>query len=191
MLEKRERRRASRTIEGWAHSVLLEAGAIHECEEHGWAKGYWGSPRSSKSVPLGLRGAAVRYVPNGRRQGPRGSLGLDRRCLSRMSVRDRLSPSDGSRHRVAVRTTNGSIPSPPKRGFKPLFLLFPAIIFLPGLLFESFGFSLHGRSAFPVPRLASSSAACAFPTACFRRSCSFCLAASSLIRSRSRRLCSC
>jgi hypothetical protein len=38
MLLKRERRPAFRTIEGWARSVLIEAGAIHECEEHGWAK---------------------------------------------------------------------------------------------------------------------------------------------------------
>lgn len=45
MLEKRERRRAFRTIEGWAHFVLLEAEAIHECEEHGWAKEY-GDPHA-------------------------------------------------------------------------------------------------------------------------------------------------
>jgi hypothetical protein len=38
MLMTRERRPAIRTIEGWARSVLIEAGAIHECEEHGWAK---------------------------------------------------------------------------------------------------------------------------------------------------------
>jgi hypothetical protein len=38
MLMTRERRPAFRTIEGWARSVLIEAGAIHECEEHGWAK---------------------------------------------------------------------------------------------------------------------------------------------------------
>jgi hypothetical protein len=37
MLMMKERRSAFRTIEGWARSVLLEAGAIHECEEHGWA----------------------------------------------------------------------------------------------------------------------------------------------------------
>nr|WP_249141316.1 hypothetical protein [Bradyrhizobium liaoningense] len=36
MLIFRERRPAYRTIEGWARSVLLEAGAIRECEEHGW-----------------------------------------------------------------------------------------------------------------------------------------------------------
>jgi hypothetical protein len=38
MLMTRERRPAFRTIEGWARSILIEAGAIHECEEHGWAK---------------------------------------------------------------------------------------------------------------------------------------------------------
>jgi hypothetical protein len=38
MLMTKERRPDFRTIEGWARSVLIEAGAIHECEEHGWAK---------------------------------------------------------------------------------------------------------------------------------------------------------
>ena len=38
MLMMKERRPAFRTLEGWAISVLLEAGAIHECEEHGWMK---------------------------------------------------------------------------------------------------------------------------------------------------------
>jgi hypothetical protein len=38
MLMTRERRPAFRTIEGWAKLVLLEADAIHECEQHGWAK---------------------------------------------------------------------------------------------------------------------------------------------------------
>jgi hypothetical protein len=32
----RERRPAIRTLCGWAISVLQEAGAIRECEEHGW-----------------------------------------------------------------------------------------------------------------------------------------------------------
>ncbi|MHB0790310.1 hypothetical protein [Bradyrhizobium sp. 5.13L] len=38
MLMTKERRPATRTLRGWAISVLQEAGAIHECEEHGWAK---------------------------------------------------------------------------------------------------------------------------------------------------------
>jgi hypothetical protein len=30
------KRQAIRTLKGWAISVLLDAGAIRECEEHGW-----------------------------------------------------------------------------------------------------------------------------------------------------------
>ena len=36
MLVVKEQRPAIRTLEGWAISVLLEVGAIRECEEHGW-----------------------------------------------------------------------------------------------------------------------------------------------------------
>jgi hypothetical protein len=36
MLMFMERRPAVRTLRGWAIAVLQEAGAIHECEEHGW-----------------------------------------------------------------------------------------------------------------------------------------------------------
>ncbi|MDA9436267.1 hypothetical protein [Bradyrhizobium sp. CCBAU 51627] len=38
MLMTKERRPAIRTLRGWAISVLHEAGAIHECEEHGWMR---------------------------------------------------------------------------------------------------------------------------------------------------------
>jgi hypothetical protein len=34
--DDREKSPAIRTLRGWAISVLQEAGAIHECEEHGW-----------------------------------------------------------------------------------------------------------------------------------------------------------
>lgn len=36
MLMTKERPPAIRTLRGWAISVLLEAGAIRECGEHGW-----------------------------------------------------------------------------------------------------------------------------------------------------------
>jgi hypothetical protein len=36
MLMTKEQRPAIRTLQGWAISVLLEAGAIRECEVHGW-----------------------------------------------------------------------------------------------------------------------------------------------------------
>ena len=38
MLVMKKPRPATRTVEGWALSVLLEVGAIRECEEHGWMK---------------------------------------------------------------------------------------------------------------------------------------------------------
>jgi hypothetical protein len=36
MLMTKQRRPAFRTLRGWAMNVLNEAGAIRECEEHGW-----------------------------------------------------------------------------------------------------------------------------------------------------------
>lgn len=36
MLMTKEMRPAIRTLRGWAISVLQEASAIRECEEHGW-----------------------------------------------------------------------------------------------------------------------------------------------------------
>ena len=38
MLMTKERLPAIRALRGWAISVLREAGAIRECEEHGWMK---------------------------------------------------------------------------------------------------------------------------------------------------------
>jgi hypothetical protein len=38
VLRIRDLQRGIRTIEGGATSVLTEAGAIRECEEHGWMK---------------------------------------------------------------------------------------------------------------------------------------------------------
>jgi hypothetical protein len=36
MLMFKERRPAIQTLRGWAIAMLQEAGAIRECEEHGW-----------------------------------------------------------------------------------------------------------------------------------------------------------
>ena len=38
MLMTKKRPQAIRTLQGWAMNVLQQAGAIHECEEHGWAQ---------------------------------------------------------------------------------------------------------------------------------------------------------
>ncbi|MEY9753806.1 hypothetical protein [Bradyrhizobium yuanmingense] len=36
LMTKDRQRPAIRTLRGWAISILQEAGAIRECEEHGW-----------------------------------------------------------------------------------------------------------------------------------------------------------
>jgi hypothetical protein len=38
MLMTKERRPAIRTLRGWAIGALHDAGAIRECEEHGWMR---------------------------------------------------------------------------------------------------------------------------------------------------------
>ena len=38
MLKTKRRPEAIRTLHGWAISILPKAGAIRECEEHGWAQ---------------------------------------------------------------------------------------------------------------------------------------------------------
>ena len=38
MLVAKKQGPASRMLDGWAISVLMEAGAILECEKHGWKK---------------------------------------------------------------------------------------------------------------------------------------------------------
>ena len=38
MLTARERKPADRMLYGWALAVLHEAGAIRQCEEHGWMR---------------------------------------------------------------------------------------------------------------------------------------------------------
>jgi hypothetical protein len=38
MLMTKERRPPIRTLRGWAVSVLQEAGAVRECETHGWMR---------------------------------------------------------------------------------------------------------------------------------------------------------
>jgi hypothetical protein len=38
MLTTKKRPQAIRTLRGWAISVLQEAGAVRECQEHGWAQ---------------------------------------------------------------------------------------------------------------------------------------------------------
>jgi hypothetical protein len=77
MLVVKERRAAIRTLQGWAISVLVEAGAISECEEHGWMR--------DRADPH----ARERALVTARQDPPPGvSRGSDRRA-ARRAVFDR------------------------------------------------------------------------------------------------------
>ena len=56
MLMMKQKRTAIRTLRGWTISVLHEAGAIRECEEHGWMMDR-GDPdaREASPSPVGIR----------------------------------------------------------------------------------------------------------------------------------------
>jgi hypothetical protein len=69
----KERRPSVRTMRGWAISVLQEAGAIRECEEHGWMQDRADPPARERafaanrqdwppSVPLDQAFAEIRDV---------------------------------------------------------------------------------------------------------------------------------
>jgi hypothetical protein len=54
------KRAAVRTVEGWARSILLEAGAVRECEEHGWAKDRADPHARARAIMI-----ARQYPPSG------------------------------------------------------------------------------------------------------------------------------
>jgi hypothetical protein len=61
MLMTKERRPAFRTVEGWARSVLMEASAIHDCEEDSWAKDR-ADPHARPCAPSRPPGFAARRL---------------------------------------------------------------------------------------------------------------------------------
>jgi hypothetical protein len=83
----KERRPATRTIDGWARSVLLETGAIRECEEHGWMRDRTDPHARDRAFliarndpPLGVSAeSAVAAIED--------ALRLDRQHLPRMPTR--------------------------------------------------------------------------------------------------------
>jgi hypothetical protein len=60
MVMTTERRPAIRTLRGWAISLLQDAGAIRECEEHGWMQ-----DRADPHVRERAFELARRYPPPG------------------------------------------------------------------------------------------------------------------------------
>jgi hypothetical protein len=77
----KERLPAFRTVEGWARLILLEAGAIRECEEHGWMRDR-SDPHAREQAFLVARqiSAARRLFGRGHRSRPSRAL-RDRRYL--------------------------------------------------------------------------------------------------------------
>lgn len=55
MPRMKERRPTVRTLRGWAIDVLQEAGAIRECEEHGWARDRADPHARERAVDLARR----------------------------------------------------------------------------------------------------------------------------------------
>jgi hypothetical protein len=52
LMTTREKRPASRTLRGWAIAVLQEAGAIEECEEHGWMQERADPPARQRALDI-------------------------------------------------------------------------------------------------------------------------------------------
>jgi len=85
MLMTKERRSATRSLRGWAISVLQEAGAIRECETHDWMQER-ADPHTRErafDIPPGPAGWAL--CGQGDRRN-RGRIELDRRHVPRMSA---------------------------------------------------------------------------------------------------------
>ena len=60
MLTTKEPKPAFKTLRGWAISVLQDAGAIRECEEHGWMQ-----DRADPHARERAFGLASHYTPPG------------------------------------------------------------------------------------------------------------------------------
>ena len=89
MLMFKERRPAIRTLRGWAISVLQEAGAIAECELHGWML----------DRPIRMRAGVLSTSPANIR--PQGSLRTKRSPRSRRCWTRSVTPARIARPRSA------------------------------------------------------------------------------------------
>ena len=113
MLMMKERRPAIRTLQGWAISVLLDAGAIRECEEHGWMKDCGGCPRTRPSPPPARihRPASLRTrQPLRWRTYSAQSATCARSARPISDAGRRCWPSGAAQARLAVRTPGGLAP---------------------------------------------------------------------------------
>ena len=65
MLMMKERRAAIRTLQGWAISVLQEASAIRECEEHAWMVDRGDPDARERALTVAQRSAGRRISGEG------------------------------------------------------------------------------------------------------------------------------
>jgi hypothetical protein len=59
-----ERRPDFRTVDRWAIGLLLEAGAIHKCDEHGWAKDRTDPHARDEALRLALEDPLAGLLPD-------------------------------------------------------------------------------------------------------------------------------
>ena len=64
MLMTSERRPAMRTLRGWAIYLLQEAGAIRECEEHGWMQDRADSHARERALDIARRDPPAGVFPD-------------------------------------------------------------------------------------------------------------------------------
>ena len=85
MLMTKERRPAIRTLRGWAIAVLQEAGAIRECEEHGWIQDRADPHACERAFDIARQDSPPGVSAQAAAVAIAEVLELDRRYLSRMS----------------------------------------------------------------------------------------------------------
>src|SRR5260370_19002144 len=86
MLMAKERRPAIRTLRGWAISVLQEAGAIRECETHGWMQDRADPHARERAFDIARQESAGGALLDHGDRGDRGRIKLSWRHLPRMSA---------------------------------------------------------------------------------------------------------
>jgi hypothetical protein len=82
MLMFKKRRPAIRTLRGWAIAVLQEAGAIRECEEHGWMQDRADPHARERAFDIARQNPPAGVSADEAVKGNPGRHGFDRRHLS-------------------------------------------------------------------------------------------------------------
>ena len=183
MLTTKETRPATRTLQGWAIEVLQEVGAIRECEEHGWMQDGADPHARERALEIARKSPPPGVSPQVAARGRRTSARFDRRYVPRVPARMMVA----CRRRLLEQSR--CQPAHAARSFQSLPLLIPADVFGSRSLSRA-STSAWIAATFSMLPLGRVQRRLRLIDGLCRRSRSFCLAASSLARSRSRRFCS-